>query len=72
MRKPLSRRRRSRGEAVRAVQQRLKELGYDPGPVDGVYGAKSARGVRAFQHRYRDFLFVDGIVGPQTWKMLFS
>ena len=72
VKKPLSRRRRSRGEAVRAVQQRLKELGYDPGPVDGVYGAKSARGVRAFQHRYRDFLFVDGIVGPQTWKMLFS
>ena len=72
VRKPLSKRRRSRGEAARAVQQRLKELGYDPGPVDAIFGPKSARAVRAFQYKYRDFLIVDGIVGPQTWKMLFS
>ena len=70
--KPLSKRRRSRGEAVRAVQKRLNELGHDAGPVDGVYGAKSAAGVRSFQHRYRDFLTVDGIVGKNTWRMLFS
>ena len=70
--KPLSRRRRSRGEAVRAVQSRLNELGHDTGPVDGVYGPKTAAGVRSFQHKYRDFLAVDGIVGQQTWKMLFS
>ena len=72
VRKPLSKRRRSRGEAVRAVQQRLKELGYDPGPVDAIFGPKSARAVRDYQYRYRDVLIVDGIVGPQTWKMLFS
>jgi N-acetyl-anhydromuramyl-L-alanine amidase AmpD len=70
--KPLSKRRRSRGEAVRVVQRRLNELGYDAGPVDGHYGPKSAAAVRAFQNRYRDFLTVDGIVGKNTWKMLFS
>ena len=71
-RKPLSRRRRSRGEAVRAVQERLKDLGFDPGPVDGVFGKLTQRAVRTYQHRYRDFLIVDGIVGVNTWKMLFS
>ena len=72
MKKPLSRRRRSRGEAVRAVQKRLNELGHDVGAVDGVFGPKTARGVRAFQYRYRAFLKVDGIVGRNTWKILFS
>jgi len=72
MKKPLSRRRRSRGEAVRAVQKRLNELGHDVGAVDGVFGPKTAKGVRAFQYRYRAFLKVDGIVGRNTWKILFS
>ena len=70
--KPLSKRRRSRGQAVRAVQRRLNELGHDAGPVDGHYGPKTASAVRSFQNKYRDFLSVDGVVGKNTWKMLFS
>ncbi len=32
-----------------AVQHELTERGYDPGPVDGVYGPKTERAIRAFQ-----------------------
>jgi len=53
----------SKGTAVREVQARLTELGY-PLAVDGVYGAKTAAAVRAFQRDRR--IQVDGIVGPQT------
>tara|TARA_R100000152_G_C6776297_1_gene205319 strand:- start:655 stop:1428 length:774 start_codon:yes stop_codon:yes gene_type:complete len=70
--KPLSRRRRSRGEAVRAVQKRLNELGHDVGAADGVFGPMTARGVRAFQYRFRNVLTVDGVVGRNTWKVLFA
>ena len=70
--KPLSKRRRSRGEAVRVAQERLKALGYDPGPVAGQFGPRTKTAVVAFQRRYRDFLMVDGVVGANTWRMLFS
>ena len=38
-----------RGEAVRALQTRLNELGYDCGAVDGIFGSKTRRAVRYFQ-----------------------
>lgn len=60
----------SRGKHVRLVQQRLKELGYDVGPVDAIFGAKTAAAVRAFQRDYG--LRADAIVGPDTWQALFS
>jgi hypothetical protein len=34
---------------VASVQQRLAHLGYDPGPVDGIYGKRTADAVRRFQ-----------------------
>ena len=71
-RKPLSKRRKSRGEAVRAAQERLKAIGFDPGPVDGVYGKLTKAAVLNYQRRYRDFLIQDGIIGANTWRMLFS
>jgi peptidoglycan hydrolase-like protein with peptidoglycan-binding domain len=37
------------GERVRALQQRLVALHYDPGPVDGRYGAGLTSAVMAFQ-----------------------
>lgn len=52
----------TRGEAVRAVQERV---GTSP---DGVFGPATDRAVRAFQGR--EGLTVDGIVGPQTWSAL--
>jgi hypothetical protein len=36
---------------VREIQSRLKELGYDPGPVDGVLGPKTRKTVGEFQSR---------------------
>ncbi len=49
---------------VRGYQARLAELGFDPGPIDGICGPKTIAAVRAFQAARG--LVVDGIVGPQT------
>ena len=37
------------GEDVKIVQQRLKDLSFDPGPVDGAYGNYTIQAVWAFQ-----------------------
>lgn len=37
------------GDDVRKLQERLAELGHDPGPADGIYGQKTAGAVRAYQ-----------------------
>lgn len=60
----------SRGEHVKLVQQRLKELGYAVGTVDGIFGSQTAAAVKAFQRDYG--LTVDAIVGPATWQALFA
>ena len=48
---------------VRAMQFRLQELDFDPGPIDGIYGPKTAQGIRSFQ-RSRG-LFTDGQISEQ-------
>jgi hypothetical protein len=53
---------------VRKLQDRLRELGCDPGPSDGDFGPKTEAAVRAFQQK--EGIDVDGIVGPDTWKHL--
>ena len=58
----------SRGDEVRQIQKKLKELGYDPGQVDGIYGENTKKAVIAFQKaKGRN---PDGIAGPQTLKAL--
>ena len=37
--------------AMQAVQDRLKRLGYDPGPVDGLWGSRTRDAILAFQRR---------------------
>ena len=59
----------SRGTDVADVQTRLRELGYIPGPVDGIFGRMTEETVIRFQ-RDRG-LTPDGIVGPITYKALF-
>lgn len=57
-------RRGSKGKAVRALQQRLKDLGFDPNGIDGSFGAGTEAAVRAFQRAKG--LGVDGKVGRET------
>jgi len=45
-------------ETVAGIQSRLSYLGYNPGPVDGIYGKQTARAIRAFQKDHG--LEVDG------------
>lgn len=37
---------------VRAFQQNLARLGFDPGPIDGVWGAKTRSAMQAYQKAY--------------------
>lgn len=56
-----------RGESssdVRELQQALAREGFDPGDVDGKFGPKTERAVRAFQRA--NGLEVDGVVGTRT------
>src|SRR5688500_16221268 len=41
-----------RGDDVISLQERVHELGYDAGPVDGVFGPETEVGLRAFQRDY--------------------
>lgn len=52
------------------VQLRLRDLGYHPGTIDGMYGPRTAAAVTRLQD-WRG-LYVDGKVGPQTWESLFG
>jgi N-acetylmuramoyl-L-alanine amidase len=56
------------GEDVRALQERLLEMGYDSGRADAIYGSRTARAVAQFQREVG--LAPDGSCGPQTMKAL--
>jgi hypothetical protein len=53
---------------VRELQRRLNRLGYEAGPVDGLFGPRTERATRRFQARHH--LRVDGIAGPRTLRAL--
>jgi peptidoglycan hydrolase-like protein with peptidoglycan-binding domain len=58
------------GDPVSLLQRLLTDFGYDPGGIDGEFGANTERAVRQFQD---DFLLAsDGVVGPETWAWLGS
>jgi N-acetylmuramoyl-L-alanine amidase len=56
------------GEDVRALQERLLEMGFDTGRADSIYGPHTARAVAQFQREVG--LVPDGSCGPQTMKAL--
>ena len=58
------------GSEIRKMQQRLKELGYLTGSVDGDFGDATEAAVRAFQAR--NGLTVDGKAGTATLNKLYS
>lgn len=53
---------------VRQTQCLLEYLGYDPGGVDGAYGAKTEAAVKKFQAA--EGLNDDGVAGKLTWAAL--
>ncbi len=61
-------RRGSKGDPVKSLQETLKQVGYDPGPIDGSFGPKTEAAVKAVQQKNR--MVVDGIVGTWTWRKL--
>jgi hypothetical protein len=58
----------SRNEFVTYLQQMLLYLGYQPGPVDGIFGDQTEDAVRALQRDNN--IDIDGIVGEQTWPVI--
>ncbi len=54
----------SRGDEVRRIQRKLKQLGYYTGSIDGIYGSNTQKAVISFQRSCG--LTADGIAGPRT------
>ncbi len=56
--------------SIQELQIRLRNEGFYPNPVDGIWDRKTIAAVKAFQQSKN--LLVDGIVGPQTAQALDS
>lgn len=54
----------ARGSAVREIQQFLADAGFDPGPIDGIYGSRTTAAVRQWQSSVG--LTADGLFGPAS------
>ena len=57
-----------RGDEVQAVQEKLSEMGYVVGSMDGVYGDVTAEAVKMMQKDKK--MTVDGKVSPELFKTL--
>jgi len=53
---------------VRDIQERLKDMGYDPGPIDGAMGPRTHAALKQFQQAQN--LPVTGRPDPQTLSAL--
>lgn len=53
---------------IKVMEQHLKDFGFDPGPVDGIFTAQTQDAVRAFQARYG--LPVSGLLDRSTRREL--
>jgi len=60
----------SKGEKVWKLQERLQQLGYYQGTLDGEFGPGTRDAVVAFQKRNN--LDADGLAGEETQRILFS
>ena len=56
------------GDDVAALQERLLELGYDAGRVDGIFGPRTETALLAFQREMG--IELDGTCGPATLRAL--
>ena len=55
-------------QVVMKVQQLLTTLGYDPGPIDGKYGRRTAEAITTFQKD--SDIFEDGLINKQLLDLL--
>ncbi|MCG8366924.1 MAG: peptidoglycan-binding protein [Pseudanabaenales cyanobacterium] len=55
-------------DEIKKIQRQLKAWGFDPGPIDGKFDAKTKKAVMDFQGSKG--LSKDGNVGPQTLAAL--
>ena len=53
------------GTDVQQVQTCIQSLGYNVGPLDGIYGPLTFQGITDYQQS-QGLQFIDGIVGPET------
>lgn len=60
----------SQGSLVKTLQEKLNQLGYASGPVDGFFGPRTESALLKFQQERN--LDIDGVVGNQTWGALFG
>ena len=58
----------SKGKAVAKLQRRLKQVGFNPGKIDGDFGTATHAAVIGFQRSAG--LLADGIAGPRTQAAL--
>jgi peptidoglycan hydrolase-like protein with peptidoglycan-binding domain len=53
---------------VQQLQELLQKQGFNPGSIDGIFGAGTKAAVIAFQKSKE--MYADGIVGDKTWTTL--
>lgn len=58
-----------RGPAVRRFQTLLRIAGFDPGPIDGIFGPRTQAALLAFQRSVRE-LEITGVADIETWTAL--
>lgn len=58
----------SRGTQIMKIQEVLRKIGYNPGPIDGIFGRQTEAAVIAFQRD--NGLTADGIIGANTYAVL--
>ncbi|MDQ2100186.1 MAG: peptidoglycan-binding protein [Tychonema bourrellyi B0820] len=56
------------GAKVKTLQARLEVAGYAPGPIDGIFGARTISAVKGFQESQG--LKANGVVDEITWKAI--
>jgi peptidoglycan hydrolase-like protein with peptidoglycan-binding domain len=56
------------GPEVEYLQGQLLAAGFDPGPIDGIFGQRTKAAVMAFQRAKG--LEVNGVASPRTWAAL--
>jgi len=58
-----------RGSAVTRFQTLLRFAGFNPGPIDGIFGPRTQAALLAFQRSVKE-LEVTGVVDVETWVAL--